>query len=133
LKNEEGSRVQTLINSFGLKRQADTLIGTPIRKGISGGQKRRVSVASQLVTAPNILFLDEPTSGLDSVASLKVVSLLKEYAQKHKLIVVASIHQPSAATFQLFDKLLKARHATLVPCQRLHHTSPASVSLFQNS
>jgi ABC-type multidrug transport system ATPase subunit len=106
LKNEEGSRVQTLIDSFGLKKQADTLIGTPIRKGISGGQKRRVSVASQLVTAPNILFLDEPTSGLDSVASLKVVSLLKEYAQKHKLIVVASIHQPSAATFQLFDKLL---------------------------
>ncbi|KAI4741755.1 putative ABC transporter [Aureobasidium sp. EXF-12298] len=106
LKNEEGSRVQTLIDSFGLKKQADTLIGTPIRKGISGGQKRRVSVASQLITAPNILFLDEPTSGLDSVASLEVVSLLKKYAQKHKLVVVASIHQPSAATFQLFDKLL---------------------------
>ncbi|KAI4775479.1 putative ABC transporter [Aureobasidium sp. EXF-3400] len=106
LKNEEGSRVQTLIDSFGLKKQADTLIGTPIRKGISGGQKRRVSVASQLITAPNILFLDEPTSGLDSVASSEVVSLLKKYAQKHKLVVVASIHQPSAATFQLFDKLL---------------------------
>jgi energy-coupling factor transporter ATP-binding protein EcfA2/ABC-type multidrug transport system permease subunit len=106
LKNEEGSRVQTLIDSFGLKKQADTLIGTPIRKGISGGQKRRVSVASQLITAPNILFLDEPTSGLDSVASLEVISLLRKYAQKHKLVVVASIHQPSAATFQLFDKLL---------------------------
>ncbi|KAG9765708.1 putative ABC transporter, partial [Aureobasidium melanogenum] len=106
LKNEEGSRVQTLIDSFGLKKQADTLIGTSIRKGISGGQKRRVSVASQLITTPSILFLDEPTSGLDSVASLQVVSLLKTYAQKHKLIVVASIHQPSAATFQLFDKLL---------------------------
>jgi hypothetical protein len=95
-----------LIDSFGLKKQADTLIGTSIRKGISGGQKRRVSIASQLITTPNILFLDEPTSGLDSVASLQVVSLLKTYAQKHKLIVVASIHQPSAATFQLFDKLL---------------------------
>ncbi|KAG9765205.1 putative ABC transporter, partial [Aureobasidium melanogenum] len=106
LKNEEGSRVQTLISSFGLKKEADTQIGTPIHKGISGGQKRRVSVASQLVTAPNILFLDEPTSGLDSVASFEVVSLLKKYARKHKLVVVASIHQPSAATFQLFDKLL---------------------------
>ncbi|KAI4842430.1 putative ABC transporter, partial [Aureobasidium sp. EXF-8846] len=106
LKNEEGSRVQTLIDSFGLKKQADTLICTSIRKGISGGQKRRVSIASQLITTPNILFLDEPTSGLDSVASLQVVSLLKTYAQEHKLIVVASIHQPSAATFQLFDKLL---------------------------
>jgi energy-coupling factor transporter ATP-binding protein EcfA2/ABC-type multidrug transport system permease subunit len=106
LKNEEGSRVQTLIDSFGLKKQGDTLIGTSIRKGISGGQKRRVSVASQLITTPSILFLDEPTSGLDSAASLQVISLLKTYAQKHKLIVVASIHQPSAATFQLFDKLL---------------------------
>lgn len=106
LKNEESSRVQTLIDSFGLKKQADTLIGTPIRKGISGGQKRRVSVASQLITAPNILFLDEPTSGLDSVASLEVVSLLRKYAREHKLVVVASIHQPSATTFQLFDKLL---------------------------
>ncbi|KAI4723664.1 putative ABC transporter [Aureobasidium sp. EXF-10727] len=106
LKNEKGSRVQSLINSFGLTKQADTLIGTPIRKGISGGQKRRVSVASQLITAPRVLFLDEPTSGLDSVASFEVISLLKKYAQQHQLIVVASIHQPSAATFKLFDKLL---------------------------
>ncbi|CAD0113876.1 unnamed protein product [Aureobasidium uvarum] len=106
LKNEKGSRVQSLIDSFGLKKQADTLIGTPIRKGISGGQKRRVSVASQLITAPKILFLDEPTSGLDSVASFEVISLLKKYAQQHQLIVVASIHQPSAATFKLFGKLL---------------------------
>jgi ABC-type multidrug transport system permease subunit len=95
-----------LINTFGLKQQADSLIGTPIRKGISGGQKRRVSVASQLITAPKILFLDEPTSGLDSVASFEVISLLKRYARQHQLIVVASIHQPSAATFQLFDQLL---------------------------
>jgi ABC-type multidrug transport system ATPase subunit len=106
LKIEEGSRVQILIDSFGLKKQSDILIGTPIRKGISGGQKRRVSVASQLITAPNILFLDEPTSGLDSVASLEVISLLTKYAQNQKLVAVASIHQPSAATFQLFDKLL---------------------------
>ncbi|KAI5203682.1 putative ABC transporter [Aureobasidium subglaciale] len=106
VKNEKGSRVQSLIESFGLQKQADTLIGTPVRKGISGGQKRRVSVASQLITAPRILFLDEPTSGLDSVASFKVISLLKKYARQHQLLVVASIHQPSAATFQLFDKLL---------------------------
>lgn len=97
--------VDSLIASFGLTKAADTLVGTPLRKGISGGQKRRVSVASQLVTAPRILFLDEPTSGLDSAASYEVVSLLREVTRTYKLIVIVSIHQPSSTTFELFDKL----------------------------
>lgn len=82
---ERKGRVDTLITNFGLQNQRDSLIGTPIRKGISGGQKRRVSVASQLITSPNILFLDEPTSGLDSTASFEVVKFLKDYAQQHKV------------------------------------------------
>lgn len=57
-----------LLSSFGLQKQANTLVGTPIRKGISGGQKRRLSIASQLITAPKILFLD--------------VSLLYPYVKK---------------------------------------------------
>jgi ABC-type multidrug transport system ATPase subunit len=105
-KTERMRRIDDLLNSFGLRDQADTIIGTPIRKGISGGQKRRLSVASQLVTAPKILFLDEPTSGLDSAASWEVMSFVKEIAKRNKLIVIASIHQPSTSTFQLFDKLL---------------------------
>ena len=55
-------RVAELIRAFGLTKQAHTKIGTPIAKGISGGQKRRVSIASQLITRPKILFLDEPVS-----------------------------------------------------------------------
>jgi ABC-type multidrug transport system ATPase subunit len=78
-------RIDDLLNSFGLRNQADTIIGTPIRKGISGGQKRRLSVASQLVTAPKILFLDEPTSGLDSAASWEVISFVKEVAKRNKV------------------------------------------------
>ncbi|OAX77397.1 hypothetical protein ACJ72_08305, partial [Emergomyces africanus] len=70
-KNERLERISTLLHAFGIQNQAKTLIGTPIRKGISGGQKRRVSVASQLITCPKILFLDEPTSGLDSTASFE--------------------------------------------------------------
>jgi len=71
-----------LIRAFGLGVCKDTLVGTPLRKGISGGQKRRVSVASQLVTAPKILFLDEPTSGLDSTASREVMSFIRRIAKE---------------------------------------------------
>ncbi|QVM09134.1 hypothetical protein D8B26_003800 [Coccidioides posadasii str. Silveira] len=105
-KKERLHRIKSLLNAFGIQNQAKTLIGTPIQKGISGGQKRRVSVASQLITRPKILFLDEPTSGLDSTASFEVMSFVKELAVKNKLIVIASIHQPSTATFETFDKLL---------------------------
>lgn len=79
------ARIEGLLSAFGLLDQADTLIGTPLRKGISGGQKRRVSVASQLVAGPRILFLDEPTSGLDSAASREVVRVLRGVTRKYKV------------------------------------------------
>ncbi|EFQ99789.1 hypothetical protein MGYG_02802 [Nannizzia gypsea CBS 118893] len=105
-KKDRIQRIKYLLNSFGIQNQAKTLIGTPIRKGISGGQKRRVSVAAQLITCPKIIFLDEPTSGLDSTASYEVMSFVKALARKNNLIVIASIHQPSTSMFQSFDKLL---------------------------
>lgn len=105
-KLERIQRIEALLTAFGLQGQANNLIGTPIRKGISGGQKRRVSVAAQLITSPKLLFLDEPTSGLDSAASFEVISFVKDIAKKHNLIVIASIHQPSTSTFAMFDKLL---------------------------
>jgi ABC-type multidrug transport system ATPase subunit len=103
---ESKARVETLLKQFGLVGQRDALIGTALRKGISGGQKRRVSVASQLIAAPRILFLDEPTSGLDSAASHKVMQYIKDIATKHRLLVIASIHQPSTKIFEMFDKVL---------------------------
>ncbi|KAK3692840.1 P-loop containing nucleoside triphosphate hydrolase protein [Podospora appendiculata] len=103
---ERRARIDGLLDAFGLAAQADTLVGTPLRKGISGGQKRRVGVASQLITSPRILFLDEPTSGLDSAASWEVMNYLRGVARRNNLIVIASIHQPSTSTFNLFDKLL---------------------------
>ncbi|KAE8163758.1 P-loop containing nucleoside triphosphate hydrolase protein [Aspergillus tamarii] len=105
-RSQRTDRIQTLLSAFGIQKQAATLVGTPIRKGISGGQKRRVSVASQLITCPKILFLDEPTSGLDSTASYEIISYVKKLAIANNLIIIASIHQPSTTTFQLFDSLL---------------------------
>ncbi|KAJ5102563.1 hypothetical protein N7532_003092 [Penicillium argentinense] len=105
-KGQRIERIRTLLEAFGIQQQANTLVGTPIRKGISGGQKRRVSVVSQLITCPKILFLDEPTSGLDSRASFEVISYAKELARANNIIIIASIHQPSTTTFELFDKLL---------------------------
>ncbi|KAH6621251.1 P-loop containing nucleoside triphosphate hydrolase protein [Chaetomium sp. MPI-SDFR-AT-0129] len=99
---EAQERVDTLLESFGLVDQATSRIGT----GISHGQKRRLTVAKQLVTGPSILFLDEPTSGLDSVASYHVISYLRRLAKRIGLVVICSIHQPSTSTFELFDKLL---------------------------
>ncbi|KAF2823740.1 ATP-binding cassette transporter-like protein [Ophiobolus disseminans] len=104
--SERTSRITSLLQSFGLTHQANTLIGTPLRKGVSGGQKRRVSVASQLITGPKVLFLDEPTSGLDARASWEVMRFVREVAREFKILVIASIHQPSTATFELFDKLM---------------------------
>ncbi|KXJ85279.1 putative ABC transporter [Microdochium bolleyi] len=115
-KAERVRIIESLLTAFGLKGQASTLVGTPIRKGLSGGQKRRLSVAAQLITSPKILFLDEPTSGLDSAASLQVISFLKAIAKQHNLIVIASIHQPSTSTFAMFDKLLLLSRGATVYC-----------------
>jgi ABC-type multidrug transport system ATPase subunit len=91
-KVERMNRIEALITAFGLNSAANVLVGTPIRKGISGGQKRRLSVASQLIISPKILFLDEPTSGLDSSASYEVMSFVKNIAAKYhvRLLFAAS-------------------------------------------
>lgn len=68
-----------------MQDQEHTIVGTPIKKGLSGGQKKRLGVASQLVTGPRIVFLDEPTSGLDSALSYEVINYIKEIAKKNKV------------------------------------------------
>jgi ABC-type lipoprotein export system ATPase subunit len=83
---ERKQRIEELIQAFGLTNQTNTIIGTLVKKGISTGQKRRVSVAAQLISAPKILFLDEPTSGLDSEASFNVMSFVRDVVKAHNLI-----------------------------------------------
>jgi ABC transport system ATP-binding/permease protein len=79
-------------------------VGDPLNKTISGGQRKRLNIALELMREPSVLFVDEPTSGLSSMDSEKMMQLLKDLARKGKL-VVAIIHQPSSEIFKLFDKL----------------------------
>ena len=84
-KTDRLRRVNNLMGSFGMNAQKDTIVGTPIKKGLSGGQKKRLGVASRLVTQPKIVFLDEPTSGLDSSLSFEVISYLKTIAKNNNV------------------------------------------------
>ncbi|MFA6127975.1 MAG: ATP-binding cassette domain-containing protein, partial [Bacteroidales bacterium] len=79
-------------------------VGSPLKKFISGGQRKRLNIALELIREPSILYVDEPTSGLSSMDSEKVMLLLKHQARKGKLVIV-NIHQPSSDIFKLFDKL----------------------------
>lgn len=97
--------VNVYIDELGLKSAADTLIGGGLKKGISGGEKRRVSIGVELISEPHIIFLDEPTSGLDSFAARQVMSLLQKVADAGN-IVLFTIHQPSSDVFASFDRLV---------------------------
>lgn len=89
-----------------LTKCQNTPIGIPGRiKGISGGERKRLSFAAEVLTNPHLMFCDEPTSGLDSFMALNVVQVLKNMAQLGKTIV-CTIHQPSSEIFALFDKIL---------------------------
>jgi ABC-type multidrug transport system ATPase subunit len=71
-------RVDQVLDDFGLTRVADTIVGNALLRGVSGGEKRRVTLAAQLITFPPIVLLDEPTSGLDSAAAYNVIMLIKK-------------------------------------------------------
>ncbi|GAA5834755.1 hypothetical protein JCM3766R1_003228 [Sporobolomyces carnicolor] len=98
--------IDDTLRSLGLQDIAANKIGTPLQRGISGGQKRRVTIAQSIVTKPSILVLDEPTSGLDASSSREVVSFLRHLAHEQGLLVICTIHQPNFETFSLFDNLL---------------------------
>lgn len=109
------SIIATLMRRVGIMECADTVVGSSLVKGISGGEKRRLSIAIQLLSKPKILFLDEPTSGLDSATAGTILGLLIELATNNDTTVIASIHQPSDSIFrQLGSVLLLGRHGTVV-------------------
>eukprot|EP01018_Ginkgo_biloba_P004785 Gb_21000 [translate_table: standard] len=104
-KAEKRERAEMTIREMGLQESVNTTIGGWRTKGISGGEKRRVSIAMEILTRPKLLFLDEPTSGLDSAAAYHVVKRLSSLAREDGRTVIASIHQPSSEVFELFHNL----------------------------
>jgi ABC-type multidrug transport system ATPase subunit len=102
---ERKTMVDEMIRILHLERCADTMIGNELIKGISGGEKKRVSIGVELITQPSILFLDEPTSGLDSYAAYNIINILKDLARLG-CTVISTIHQPSSEVFHLFDRVL---------------------------
>ncbi len=96
--------IKTLVD-FDLEEIKDLKVGNPLKKVISGGQRKRVNIALELLREPTILFVDEPTSGLSSVDSEAVMNLLKEQTHKGKLVII-NIHQPASELYKMFNKIM---------------------------
>ncbi|PHT64136.1 ABC transporter G family member 15 [Capsicum chinense] len=120
-KSEKKQIAEQTIKEMGLQDAMNTRIGGFGNKGISGGEKRRLSVCMEILTRPKLLFLDEPTSGLDSAASYYVMSGISR--QRQGRTIIASIHQPSAEVFNLFHSLC------LLSSGRTVYFGPASAAI----
>ena len=114
---ERRAKVEGLIDLLGLSSCADTIVGSSDMiesRGVSGGERKRMCIAVELVTDPHLLFCDEPTSGLDSTMALVVTEHLRSLASKRDLTVICSIHQPSSQTFACFERLLLLDRGSLI-------------------
>ncbi|KAL7218219.1 hypothetical protein ACSBR2_011486 [Camellia fascicularis] len=97
---------QAVITQLGLTKCRYSIIGGPFLRGISGGERKRVSIGQEMLINPSLLFLDEPTSGLDSTTAQRIVSTLWELVNNGGRTVVMTIHQPSSRLFYMFHKVL---------------------------
>lgn len=104
-KAEADRRVEQILHTLGLHERRRLQVGSPTRKTLSGGQRKRLNIGLELLTSPDLFLLDEPTSGLSSRDADGVVRLLRAMANEGKM-VVAILHQPSPEIFSLFDRSL---------------------------
>ena len=112
-KDIQFAKIEEVINKMGLKECRNIIVGDSRTKGISGGEKKRLCVAIELLTDPKILFLDEPTSGLDSKIALSLIEKLKCIANDG-CMVICTIHQPQNKIFNLFDNLILMKNGLIV-------------------
>ncbi|KAI3453904.1 hypothetical protein Pfo_010567 [Paulownia fortunei] len=104
-KEEKVQHVEHVIAELGLARCQNSMIGGPLFRGISGGEKKRVSIGQEMLINPSLLLLDEPTSGLDSTAAQRILKTLKGLASGGRT-VITTIHQPSSRLYYMFDKVV---------------------------
>lgn len=108
------TRVIEVLNELRILNIKDRVIGSDFQRGISGGEKRRVSIACEMVTSPSILFLDEPTSGLDAYNARNVIDCLVKLSRDFNRTIIFTIHQPRSNIVSLFDKLLLLSEGDLI-------------------
>ena len=103
---QKDEATSALLQRLGLHSCADTKVGNAFIQGLSGGQKKRLSVAIALCKKPTVLFLDEPTSGLDAAACSSLMKFIKDLAKDFNIAVIATVHQPSSSIYFGFDRVL---------------------------
>ncbi|CAM9491146.1 unnamed protein product, partial [Phaeothamnion confervicola] len=105
--------VEDTITSLKLTNAADTIVGDHRTRGVSGGERRRVSIGVDIVHQPAVIFLDEPTSGLDSTTALQIVETLRDICKRDRTVAM-TIHQPSMRVFTTFDRVMFMSRGFLV-------------------
>jgi len=116
----DGGLIASILDEVGLSAQKDTVVGGMFKRGLSGGQKRRLSVALEAITSPLNMFLDEPTSGLDSESALRLMQYLHRYARGidpttgERRRVIVTIHQPSSRIWELIDNVVLMAEGRLI-------------------
>ncbi|KAJ4841206.1 ABC transporter G member 9 [Turnera subulata] len=104
-KQEKILHAESVISELELTKCKNSIIGGPLKRGVSGGERKRVSIGQEMLINPSLLFLDEPSSGLDSTTAQRIVSTLWQLAKGGRTIVM-TIHQPSSRLFYMFDKVM---------------------------
>ncbi|KAJ0977531.1 hypothetical protein J5N97_013005 [Dioscorea zingiberensis] len=116
---EKEERVESLMQELGLLHIANSYIGDQETRGISGGERKRVSIGVDVIHDPPILLLDEPTSGLDSTSAINVLELLASMAKTRRQVLILTIHQPSYRMLRYIPNFLLLSHGTVAHCGTL--------------